>query len=346
MLRLSVVMATYNRCVTLTKTLAHLANQDLPKDAYEVIVIDDASPDNTPEVVREIAKTMPYEVTFLRHEENRGAGYTQNRGIRVARAPLLLIMADDILMAPGALSAHLKTHEKHPERQVSVLGNVIKCPEMMEKSVFLKNFDPFRYEELWADLEELPFHIWGAANISLKTEFMRDCGMFTEHKGRAGAHCHDDVQVGYKLHGHGMRLLFDKDAWGYHHHFYTLDSAAKKWRERGLNWGEFRKYMPDPEYTVTSHLFNRRTFREFIGVLLGPNTLTGREKSLTWHLSRELVRRLVFNQMTIPLLWRPFLEGAESIPRLARVVRPPMYRAFLHYHWNRAVVEADTIYGQ
>ena len=38
-----------------------------------------------------------------------------------------------------------------------------------------------------------------------------------------------------------------------------------------------------------AHLFNRRTFREFIGVLRGPNTLKGREKSLTWHLSRELM---------------------------------------------------------
>lgn len=344
MLRLSVVMATYSRAETLLKTLTHLAEQDLEKDAYEVIVIDDASPDATAAVVAALAGRMPYKLAYLRHEQNRGAGYTQNRGIRAAAAPLTVIMADDILMKPGALGAHLAGHARHPEREVSILGNVLPCPEVTKKSVFLTNFDPFRYEELWGGLDELPFYAWGAANVSIKTGFLRDSGLFREQMGRAGAHCHDDVELAYRLHRNGMRLLFCKEAAGYHHHFYTLDSAARKWRERGLNWGEFGKYMPDPEFTVTGHFLNRRTYRQYFAVLMRPNRLAGKEKSLAWHLAREAVRRLAFNGVTVPALWRPFLEAAERHPALAGLVAPAMYRAFLHYHWNKAIVDADLIY--
>ncbi len=346
MLKLSVVMATYGRAETIRKTLTCLAEQDLDKDAYELIVIDDASPDNTVEVVEQMMPTLPFETTLLQNDTNSGAGYSQNRGIRAAKAPLMLIMADDILMVPESLSAHLESHAEHPQREVAVLGNVVRCPEIMKESVFLKHFDPFMYEERWGKLDELPFYVWGAANASQKTEFMREHGMFIEQKGRAGAHCHDDVGVGYRLSKGGMRLLFNAKAKGYHHHYYTLDSAAAKWRERGLNWGEFREYMPDPEFTVTSHLLNRRTIGEYLKVLRGPNTLTGKDKYLAWHLFRESVRKAAFNGATIPLFWRPMLNAAEKAPAIANLVRPAFYRAYLHYFWNRAVVEADTIYSE
>lgn len=342
--RLSVILATYNRADVLPMTLDHLARQDIGADAFEVIIIDDASPDATPDIVRQLSDKLPFQTTFLRNERNAGAGRTQNRGIEIARAPLLLIMADDILLQPGALRAHLEIHERNPAEEVSVLGNVLPCPQIAQRSVFLKHFDPFRYEELWGDLDELPFYVWGAANVTLKTEFMRKTGMFLDMKGRAGAHCHHDVEMAWRLHRQGMRVLFSKYAAGYHHHYYTLASAAAKWRDRGLNWEEFRQYMEDPEFTVSSHLFNRRTYREYLAVLSRPNTLTGKEKYLAWHLLRETVRKGVFNLVTINLFWRPFFEMAERSSMLARFVRPPMYRGFLHYYWNKAVVDAPELY--
>ena len=342
---ISVILATYGRADVLPKTMDCLASQDIPPESFEVIIIDDGSPDNTPEVAEALAREMPFSTTVLVNERNSGAGYTQNRGIEAAKAPLLLIMADDILFVPGALRAHLEAHAEHPGEEVSILGNVVPSPEMTEKSLFLRKFDPFRYEENWGQMEELPFYAWGAANASLKASLIRKAGMFANRVGRAGVQNHHDVEMAWRLKQQGMRLYFNAEAKGYHHHYYTLESAAKKWRERGLNWGEFRTFVPDPEFTVASHLFNRRPYREYLSVLRESNELAGREKSLAWHLFREGVRRVGFNAVTINLFWWPFLRAAERFDLLEPLVRPAMYHAFLHYFWNKAVVEADDIYA-
>jgi glycosyltransferase involved in cell wall biosynthesis len=105
-LQLSVVLATYNRAETVRRTLDHLAKQDLDPRAFEVIAIDDGSPDHTERVIAEIKAQVPFELSYMRHE-NRGPGFTQNRGIRVARAPICP-MADDIFSRPARsrLPAH------------------------------------------------------------------------------------------------------------------------------------------------------------------------------------------------------------------------------------------------
>ena len=114
-LMLSVVLPTYARAEVLRTTLRHLADQTLRPEAYEVIVIDDGSPDHTEEVVRQAVSESPCRITSLKHE-NSGPGYTQNRGILQASAPLILLMADDIFLTRGALEAHVAAHERHDKR--------------------------------------------------------------------------------------------------------------------------------------------------------------------------------------------------------------------------------------
>ena len=83
---LSVVVATYNREKVLRRTLDHLADQTLPKDRYEVLVVDDGSPDGTEAMVARFAASSPYPLKYLRHQ-NRGPGYSENRGIRECAGP-------------------------------------------------------------------------------------------------------------------------------------------------------------------------------------------------------------------------------------------------------------------
>jgi GT2 family glycosyltransferase len=75
-------------------------------------------------------------------------------------------------------------------------------------------------------------------------------GMFLEHKGRAGAAAHEDLELGYRLAEKGMRLLYAKDALGYHYHVSTLDQTIRRWYERGMNYSEFRVFANHPRLTV------------------------------------------------------------------------------------------------
>ncbi len=64
-----------------------------------MIVIDDGSQDHNPLGRRgKCAPLVPFAMTYL-HHANHGPGYTQNRGIEIARAPVILLMADDIFMS-------------------------------------------------------------------------------------------------------------------------------------------------------------------------------------------------------------------------------------------------------
>src|SRR5690349_19325338 len=102
---LSVIVTTYNRAQTLRVTLERLAAQTLPRDRYEVVVVDDGSPDDTGPMVADYGQRSPYRLRYLVHA-NRGPGYSQNRGIRAALGPWILLLADDIQPQPNLLAVH------------------------------------------------------------------------------------------------------------------------------------------------------------------------------------------------------------------------------------------------
>jgi glycosyltransferase involved in cell wall biosynthesis len=340
--KLSVVVATYNRAGTLALLVDHLAKQDIEPHEYEVIIVDDGSPDNTQQVMEEMLCHACIELIYLRHE-NHGIGYAQNRGIRAARGELVLLIPDDILLSPGALREHIDFHRKNPEPEVSVIGNVIQSTDL-NQSVFLKKWDPFRFSEL-DGLNELRPYRYGACNISFKKDFMAQFGMFLEHRPRGGAVAMEDFEVGYRLEKHGMRLLYAPNALGYHYHVTTLDSAVDRWYERGLNYEEFRKHATHPELTVYFHILNFRTMREYFRVLQGPNSFQGREKSIVWHIFRHCIRLILLNRLTARWIWRPILDKAESNRLLAALMNRQLYRAFLYYHFIKGVHDARRIYG-
>ncbi len=328
---LSVVLATYNRAETLPDTLKHLAEQDLDPAAYEVIVVSDASPDNTRQVVQELAPRLPFHLAFSENQENRGPGHAQNVGIRMATAPVVVLMADDIFQSPGSLRAHLEFHRRRPEQEAAALGKVIQSPRLTQ-SVFLRHWDPFKFGRL-EGAEVLPRYRFWACNISFKRRFMLEYGMFREDAEFTAGH--EDTELGYRLAERGLRIHYLPEAWAHHYHVCTLDEAVERWHMRGLSYGRLRRLVKDPEITVLHHLLNRHTFGDYVHVLRGANSFRGRERSLTWHLFRECVRRVMLNRLTARLIWRPVLDRAEKWRWLAGLMNAQVYRAFLYYHFLR-----------
>lgn len=329
-LKLSVILATYNRAETLQETLRHLEEQELDPRQYEVIVIDDGSADHTGDVVAGVLPDVPYDLTYL-HHENRGAGYTQNRGIRQARAPLILLLADDILMSPGALSSHVREHEENPQIEIAVLGCVMQSPKL-NHSVFMRTWDPFRFKEK-GGIRELPYYMFWACNISCKRDFMLKHGMFREEMGRAGPHSHHDVEAGYRLHKSGLRILYSESALGYHHHIVTVEGELARQYQRGLNWGEFKQLVPEPEISVFYHYLDWSTLADHWSALTGPSrrNLFPADRNVAVLGLRHIVRLIAFNELTVQCIWLPLFNLAEENPRIAKFMRPQMYRG-VFYH--------------
>ncbi len=337
--RLSVIVATYNRAETLRETLRRLSRQSLPRDCYEVIVVDDGSGDTTREVVDEVRRRADIDLRYLRHE-NRGPGFTQNRGIRDARAPIVLLMADDIFMSPQALQAHLERHERDPAEGLAILGRVLQSPEL-DQTVFLRKWEPFQLGDM-PDGQALPYHMFWACNISFKRSFMLRHGMFRDEMGVAGAAAHEDVELGYRLHAHGLRIVFCRGALGYHHHEETLEGTFRRSYQRGLNFPDFRRLVPEPEIDVKYRDYDLATLLRRRAELAGPRSqyLMEGDRSLLVLALRHLLRNLLFNRLTVGWFWQPLFAAAERSAWLAACMRENFYRGVVVYHFRKGCRDA------
>ncbi|MEC9339903.1 MAG: glycosyltransferase [Pseudomonadota bacterium] len=347
---LSVVIPTLGRPDVLARTLRHLAAQSVPPRHLEIIVCEDGCTEETARVVGEARAHGFQRLEFLQNDGHRGPGFTQNKGIRAAQCSLVLLLADDIWLEPGAVQAHLDMHSCHPQETAAVLGRVEQSPELAG-STFIKHWNPFNFAKL-VGREHLPYYYFWGCNISFKREFVVRNGLFLEHRGRAadgrgsGGAAHEDVELGYRLHQQGLELFLAPDAWGYHYHLYTLEQATKRYYERGLNFGEIHRYVPDPEILVQNHVLTTDTWRDYASVFRRSNGLTGREASFAWHVLRQIAFHLLVNRVTETALWRPLLDGAEKRPALASLVSGQLYRTYLYAQFMRGIHDARMRYAE
>ena len=98
--KLSVVICTYNRSDLLKLCLESLTRQTAPADLFEVLVVDNNSPDDTAEVVRSFQGKTGVEFRYCL-EKQVGLSFARNTGYREARAPWIAYLDDDAKARPG-----------------------------------------------------------------------------------------------------------------------------------------------------------------------------------------------------------------------------------------------------
>jgi len=328
---ISVVVATYNRADTLRETLRHLDAQRLAPGSFEVIVVDDGSTDGTRAAVEAAQRECACPIAYL-HHPNRGPGHTQNRGIRAARAGVVLLIADDIFLDPDAVGAHLACHARDGAPELAALGRVLQSPRLTQ-TVFLAKWEPWHLADL-ADGQPMPYYMFWACNISFKRDFMLRHGMFRDEMGRAGAAAHEDVELGYRLHRHGLRIVYARGALGHHHHVETLEGTLRRSYQRGLNWQDFRQRVPEPEIDILYRVYDPRSLLANRAALAGPRRayLSGGDRSLLRLTLRWGLRGALFNRVTVPGVWLPLFAAAERFPWVAALVHGNLYRGVVvHY---------------
>jgi GT2 family glycosyltransferase len=108
---ISICILTHSQPELLPQCVARcLAEIERSGSAGEVILIDNASTDGSPQAV---AARFP-EVRLLRNEENLSFSAANNKGIRASRGHCVLILNDDALLRPGSLSLMLREVESDP----------------------------------------------------------------------------------------------------------------------------------------------------------------------------------------------------------------------------------------
>jgi glycosyltransferase involved in cell wall biosynthesis len=107
----SVIIATYNRASVLEGTLASLAGLQ-PAAPWEVIVVDNNSPDHTREVVLRVSARFPVPLHYA-FEREQGRSAALNCGFRTAKGRTIVTTDDDVRVDPDWLNrveAGFKAH--------------------------------------------------------------------------------------------------------------------------------------------------------------------------------------------------------------------------------------------
>lgn len=176
---ISVIMPVHNRESVIERAIQSVLAQDF--DDFELIVVDDGSSDNTPNVVEAI---KDHRLKCLRLPVNAGGNAARNRGIEAATAPLIAFLDSDDTFLSQKLGFVVRAFREKPEIDL-LLDSFIKRyrPDRDRPDVECRN--PLM--ETNDEIVEALFtrRIWKATSgISVRREAALLAGLFDEELPR------------------------------------------------------------------------------------------------------------------------------------------------------------------
>lgn len=173
--KVSVVMPTYNRAHLLNRSIPSVLNQTY-KD-FEYIVVDDASTDNTEQVVKGFRDDR---LRYIRREKNSGScAAPRNTGIRAARGEYIAHLDDDSEWLPQKLEKQVKAFETAPPKVGAVYTGMWVVVDDKDK-LYLPPSDVAQKEgNIYRQLLKQCF-VWNNQVVMIRKECFDKLGMFDE----------------------------------------------------------------------------------------------------------------------------------------------------------------------
>jgi Glycosyl transferase family 2 len=117
---ISVVLSTRNRASIVPRAIASVTAQSYGN--FELIVVDDASDDETPQVLTTFRDPR---INVVRRDRQGGASATRNTGLAKARGEYVVYLDDDNVMHPHWLRGVAWAFELHPDAEVMIGARII-----------------------------------------------------------------------------------------------------------------------------------------------------------------------------------------------------------------------------
>lgn len=110
-IKVSFILPCYNVAPYIGRCIESIEHQDIPQEEYEVICVDDCSPDNTGDVIREYQQRYS-NIVYHRHETNKTAGGARNTGIELANGKYIwFVDPDDAIVSNVLAGLYAKAKE-------------------------------------------------------------------------------------------------------------------------------------------------------------------------------------------------------------------------------------------
>lgn len=207
-IRVSVIVPTHNSPDQATECLTALRAS--APEGVELIAVDDASTDRTPEVLAALSDRV------VRLERNSGPAVARNAGADVASGEILLFVDQDVVVAPEVIDRVARTFERRPDLG-ALFGSYDAAPRAPGVVSQFRNL-LHHYVHQIGDPEASTF--WAGCG-AVRREVFQSVGGFTPHIEL------EDVELGYRLRCRGHRILLDRELQVKHLKTWTLRSMTR-----------------------------------------------------------------------------------------------------------------------
>ena len=184
---LSIIVCTYNRDKYLYGALRCIAENGFPAEAYEIILVNNMSTDNTESECQKFGKDYP-DVNFRYFvETSQGLSYARNRGIKESHGETLLFLDDDSYIQQDYLKNLQRQLNDHPE--ADAFGG--KIDPIFESGEAPKWLSKWNYSWVSAiDMGDKVCQFEGkafpiGANMGIRKAMLEKIGVFNTQLGRS-----------------------------------------------------------------------------------------------------------------------------------------------------------------
>lgn len=214
---ISVILCTYNRDKYIYNVLKSIADGDMPRKDYEIVLVDNNSNDNTVEECQRFQTDYP-EITFRYFmEREQGLSHARNCGIRNAQGDILVYVDDDALVNREYLSTYADFFARNP-KAVAAGGPILPQYDGCEEPIWMSHYTrQLVTGKLYLGEHEREFphdSFPGGGNAAYRKSVFDTVGLFNTELGRKGN----------SLIGAEEKDLFDKMSTA-GMHFYYLPTA-------------------------------------------------------------------------------------------------------------------------
>lgn len=235
-IKVSVIIPTYNRKNLLEYTLKSFEQQTMDKKDFEIIICDDGSTDDTFKLVKSYEDKFNIKYFYHSHNDFRAA-LTRNMGINIARGEICVFIDSGMIACKKYLEEHYREHKINDANCVvagSILGFKITREEesklisifdndnLDESFTILNNKKEFQDEReitlnhIGNDMSVWPapwIYFW-SGNISVKKEELENVGLFDENFVGWGG---EDTDLGIRLYLNNLKYVYSHKAQAIHY---------------------------------------------------------------------------------------------------------------------------------
>ncbi len=226
-LQVSVIVPVYNDRFKLERLLASFEGLKNP-DTFEVLIVDDASTDDTRDAVNAwIGKGLPFPARLIAMERNGGPGRARNAGMAAAQAPVVAFTDSDCTVTPEWLE-HLIAPLDVSNRIGGVAGGVRALSE--GHWVARYNSVNLSLEPQWTPTYGFQTLYLVTCNCCYYRDALNEVGGFPEDISTPGG---EDIAASILVWKKGWRFAYAAEALVYHDFRASIRSFARTFRNYG-----------------------------------------------------------------------------------------------------------------